>query len=89
MDRVTTLDPEGKKGVRIAAEKYDRVKGSIIGCLAAEGPMRFDQFAAKVASDLDRFDGSRTWYIETVKLDLEARGVLVHDRKTRLIALNS
>lgn len=84
MDRVTTLHPQGKKGVRIAADKYDRVRNAIVQALAA-GPMRFDEFVAKVQAVLEPFEGSRTWYIETVKLDLEARGALVHDRKTRMV----
>jgi hypothetical protein len=83
-----TLHPLGKKGVRIAAEKYQIVRQAIVNVLSvAKGPMRFDRFAADVAAALDGFEGSRTWYIETVKLDLEARGDLVHDRKSRLITL--
>jgi len=84
-----TLHPHGKKGVRITTKKYQTVRQAIVNVLSvAKGPMRFDRFAAEVAAALDGFEGSRTWYIETVKLDLEARGELVHDRKSRLIALN-
>lgn len=83
MERVTTLHPQGKKGVSIDASKYQVVRRAILDVLDA--PMRFNAFAADAIDRLDEFDGSPVWYIETVKLDLEARGEIVHDRKSRMI----
>lgn len=83
VDKVLTLHPQGKKGVRIDAARYELVRQAIREALPA--PMRFDDFAKAAIANLGEFDGSPVWYIETVKLDLEARGEIVHDRKSRMI----
>lgn len=84
MERIKTLHPEGKRGVNIELEKYERVRAAILK--ATEGPVRFDRFFELVKEALPGFQGSVTWYTETVKLDLEARGVIQHDRKARMIS---
>ena len=46
--------------------------------------MDFKDLPAAVESALERpFDGSVSWYVTTVKLDLEARGVIVRVPKAR------
>ena len=79
-----TLHPGGKKGVNIEVSKYDRVRSAILDSL--DVPKRFDLFFEDVKARLDGFEGSLAWYVETVKLDLEARSLVVHDRKTRMIS---
>lgn len=77
MDRIQTLHPEqGKRGVHIARDKYDAVRAAILDALAA-GPMALTALYDAVQQRLPpTFDGSRTWYTMSVKLDLEARGVI-------------
>ena len=42
-----------------------------------QGEITFGELVADVRCELaDRFDGSVTWYVTPVKLDLEARGVI-------------
>ena len=48
------------------------------------GEITFGELVADVRCELaDRFDGSVTWYVTTVKLDLEARGVIERIPKSR------
>lgn len=76
-ERILTKHPQGKSGVNISREKYDLIKGSIVASLRANEGMTFRDLTQDVQVKLaDRFDGSIPWYVTTVKLDLEARGVI-------------
>ena len=72
-----TLHPDGKSGVSIGRTKYDRMRHTILSILGEQGQMTFSDLGAEVASRLEgRFEGSISWYYTTVKLDLEARGLI-------------
>lgn len=87
-DRILTLHPEGKKGVNIAVGKYDEMKNAILAVLRERGPQPHADFRQAVNDRLNgKFEGSINWYLESVKLDLEARGVITHNRKTRQVAI--
>lgn len=77
-DLVHTLHPlPAKEGVRISKAKYDRVKEAILRNLLARGPLTFNELGNLVEDELQvHFDGSARWYYTTVKLDLEARGMI-------------
>lgn len=77
-ERVQTLHPEaGKQGVRIAREKYDLVRQAILEVLGEAGEAAFKELPGRVAERLEgRLQGSVSWYVTTVKLDLEARGLI-------------
>lgn len=83
-ERVKTLHPaEGKSGVNISKQKYEVIKKAIVGSLRADQEMTFTGLTQDVESQLKgRFDGSIPWYVTTVKLDLEARGVVERIPKT-------
>jgi hypothetical protein len=75
--RILTLHPEGKSGVNIDRDKYAQVFAAIM--LALSGGMHLTykelvQYAEKHFSGT--FDGSLNWYVEVVKLDLEARQMI-------------
>lgn len=76
-ERILTLHPEGKQGVRIDREKYETIRSAIEAALARRPGLTFTELtqAVKEAHQAD-FDGSISWYVTTVKLDLEARGVV-------------
>ncbi len=75
--KILTLHPQGKAGVNIDKPKYDQIRGAIVDSLNAHGVMSFKELTAAVQSALKgRFQGSIPWYVTTVKLDLEARGVI-------------
>ena len=76
-ERIQTLHPQGKKGVNISKEKYDAIKEAIITALEEQGEMTFYGLNDEVGRRLEgNFEGSIGWYYTTVKLDLEARGVI-------------
>ena len=76
--RIMTQHSEsGKHGVNISQQKYDLVRRAIICSIRQNGEISFKELTADVKRKLDdRLDGSISWYVTTVKLDLEARGVI-------------
>ncbi len=74
--RVMTLHPEGKEGVNVDKEKYETVKQAILDAVGMAGELPFSDLSAEVAQRVPDFDGSYGWYTTTVKLDLEARGLI-------------
>ena len=76
-EKIMTLHPEGKNGVNIDKQKYDVVKGAILDILNEHEVHPFKGLSDEVANRLgDSFEGSFGWYTTSVKLDLEARGVI-------------
>ena len=81
-ERILTRHPQGKKGVNISKQKYDAMRAAIIDALAT-GDMTHTDLVKGVEQRLQGgFDGSAKWYVETVKLELEARGVIERVPKT-------
>ena len=75
--KVMTLHPEGKSGVNISRAKYDQMRDTILSVLDERHQMTSSDLGAEVASRLEgQFEGSISWYYTTVKLDLEARGLV-------------
>ncbi len=76
-EKILTLHPQGKNGVRIDAHKYEMISEAIFNFAPLnEAFYMMDLVEHLKLSLADKFDGSIPWYTETVKLDLEARGVL-------------
>ena len=76
-ERIQTLHPEGKQGVNIQRSKYEPVRSAMLESLrAAGGELTHGELMKAVSERLTEFSGSVTWYAETVKLDLIARGVI-------------
>lgn len=76
-EKILTLHPEGKAGVNISLEKYLFIKDFIIKTIQDSKEISYqdlDHLANKVLSS--GFEGSVSWYIVSVKLDLEARGII-------------
>jgi hypothetical protein len=75
-EKILTLHPEGKAGVNIEKAKYDTIKQTILATLQ-EQEHTFTSLSQTAEAKLaGRFDGSIMWYVTTVKLDLEARGLI-------------
>jgi hypothetical protein len=76
-ERIRTLHPQGKNGVHISRAKYDQVRALILELLSGRTDATFFGLGEEVAARLGpTFDGSPMWYYVSVKLDLEARGLL-------------
>ena len=91
-ERILTLHPEGKQGVNIEKKKYHQMRVAILECLKSSEPMTFKTLGRHVKKALQgKFEGSISWYYTTVKLDLEARGIIerVSGSSPQLIRLAS
>lgn len=83
MKRILTQHPQGKKGVNILKTKYDFIKDFILKTIEENGQISYSNLSDKAVEDLsDNFDGKVAWYIVSVKLDLEARGIIERVPKT-------
>ncbi|HUC20893.1 MAG TPA: hypothetical protein VMR98_05380 [Candidatus Polarisedimenticolaceae bacterium] len=83
-----TRNPDTKKkGVRVDKIKYDIIRDAIIAILRERGPLSFANLLAAMKERVDsaKFDGgsSVNWHTTTVRLDMEAKGELVYDRKAK------
>ncbi len=88
--KIKTLHPQGKQGVNIDRSKYDTVRQAIEQVLREQPGTSFGQLADLVGERIgDTFDGSVSWYVVSVKLDLEARGIVqrVDDRSPQRLRL--
>jgi len=87
--KIITQHPDpSKKGVNIEQDKYDLAYGAILDILLREKVMQPMPLYDRVAQEIsDHIEGSAKWYAVTVKLDMEARGILQHDRQQRAIRL--
>ena len=73
--KIRTLHPEKKQGVNISKEKYDIIRNAILCVLQTQKEITFMNLSRAVEKEVNgKFDGSVTWYVTTVKLDMEARG---------------
>jgi hypothetical protein len=82
-EKILTLHPAGKQGVNISRAKYEVIKAAIIDTLQEQPGITFSELAQQVGARLSgRFDGSISWYVISVKLDLEARGLVIRMPKT-------
>jgi len=74
-DTIRTLHPQKKQGVKISREKYEMIRKAILCVLETEKEISFMNLSRAVEKQVNgNFEGSVTWYVTTVKLDLEARG---------------
>jgi hypothetical protein len=77
-ERILTKHPqEGKSGVNISRQKYNAIRECIVEALHAAGELAFKDLTQEFRHRLaGRSDGSISWYVTIVKLDLEARGII-------------
>ena len=74
-DTIRTLHPEKKQGVKISKEKYEIIRKAILCVLQTQKEITFMNLSKAVEKEVNgNFEGSVTWYVTTVNLDLEARG---------------
>jgi len=74
--KIQLLHPAGKNAFRIDAGKYKVMSHAIMHCLKKQALTHrelLDAINAYFKKDKIKFDGSVEWYMEGVKLDLEAK----------------
>jgi hypothetical protein len=76
-DMIRTLHPEKKQGVNISKAKYEIIRNAILCVLETKKEITFMNLSRAVEKEVNgTFEGSVNWYVTTVKLDLEARGIV-------------
>ena len=76
-DRIVTMHPTGKAGVNILMRRYEFIRDYILDTIREAGEITFSDLGDQAVDEItDKFDGKVLWYITTVKLDLEARGLI-------------
>ena len=82
-ERILTLHPQGKDGVHILKRRYDVIRDFIVKTVEDHNEITYEKLTDLAVAELsETFDGKVVWYIVTVKLDLEARGVIERIPKT-------
>lgn len=79
-DKIQLSHPAGKHAVRMDADKYDLLKEAILHALPGKKELKhqelLDEVVAYFKKNNIQFEGSVGWYMESVKLDLEANNVV-------------
>ena len=75
-DRVLALHPFKDQPVRLRGDRYAVAREAILDALRQRGPLTLDALVEATAERIDPGVCTAQWYVRTVKLDLEARGVL-------------
>jgi hypothetical protein len=82
-EKIMTLHPQGKKGVNISKKKYDQIAETMLDLVKKHKEITYQDLNDEIIDELDgKFEGKIPWYVVTVKLDLEARGILERIPKT-------
>lgn len=82
-EKILTLHPDGKKGTNISLEKYNVIKDAMLQMIHQAGEITYQDLSDELERNLQpTFDGRVVWYVITVKLDLEARGIIERIPKT-------
>lgn len=87
-NKIQLMHPQGKKAVRMDKGKYELLKAEILNYLNENSEGSFSEIVQSVAENFKnknlRFGGSLKWYLEWVKLDLEARKIITKSTKKPL-----
>ena len=96
VERTMTLHPEGKNGVNIETAKYQAMRTALISVISGSSDgTATGELTGLVEEELDQAvfppDSKLTWYVITVKQDLEARGLIeiVPNSKPQRVRLTS
>jgi hypothetical protein len=92
--KIQLLHPAGKKAVSMDIKKYTIIKKALLNSLKQNRELSHTEILRAIMQDFKKhkikFEGSVEWYMESVKLDLEANKFIerVYDKsrlKFRLI----
>lgn len=73
---IQTRHPLGKANFPVSKERYELFKGAIVAALQEE-ELTHTELVQRVTERLEgSFDGNVSWHVMTVKLDLEAAGLV-------------
>jgi hypothetical protein len=75
-EKILTKHPQGKTGRNVSLKTYQTLKTAILATLKNKELTQTELFNGLHQKLEGKFTGSIDWYGETVKLDLEARGLI-------------
>ena len=82
-EKILTKHPAGKQGVNILKRRYTFIREFILKTIKQHKEITYSDLNDIAVKELSStFDGKVTWYIVTVKLDLEARDIIERIPKT-------
>ena len=77
VQKIQLKHPAGKKAISMDTVRYDTLKNVLLNCLETKGESTHAEILRAIAEDFKKsnvkFEGSLEWYMEWVKLNLEAR----------------
>ena len=86
-ERILTLHPDGKKGKNILRSKYEIMRECLMG-IFADFPELSHKDLTRITNERmeGKLEGGISWFMETVLLDLMARGEIqkTGDKPVRL-----
>lgn len=78
-DKIQLSHPAGKHAIKIDKQRYQLLKDALIKGLSG-GALTHKELYQAVTNEFKRhnisFEGSVEWYMESVKLDLEAKSII-------------
>ncbi len=78
--KIQLKHPAGKHAVRIDKDKYDTIKKALLNSLKKKSELTHKEILQAITQDFRKnkikFEGSLEWYMESVKLDLEAGKII-------------
>jgi len=83
-NKIQLSHPAGKNAVKIDAGKYEVMRNAITQCLIKQALTHKEMHEAinnYFKKNKIIFDGSVEWYMETVKLDLEAKKIVSRNKE--------
>ena len=73
-EKILTKHPQGKRGFRISKNKYETIRRAIRESLRGKGDLTHTELTRSIQENpAVKLQGYLEWYVEVVKLDLEAR----------------
>lgn len=76
--------PQGKQAVRMEAAKYEVLSEAIRALLGGGALSHTEMYQAiklKFASESYSFPGSIQWHLQSVKMDMEAKNLIIREGK--------
>ena len=84
--KIQLKHPQGKKAVSMSKDKYELLKTEVVKYLTDNPDGTFSDLSKTITQNFMerkiKFDGSLNWFLEWVKLDLEAQGIIKRVPKT-------
>ena len=81
VQKIQLKHPAGKKAISMDIQKYSAIEKYVLNCLNVKGESTHSEILKTITEDFKNgktlFEGSIEWHMEWVKLDLEARRVII------------